>query len=143
MTDSPLVTRHATPALIRGLDVAAKAALVIALVAAFIDPDLGNMRDKGAGARAIAYPMLAFTVPVIWSIAWKDRASFPWLADLLITLACFSDVLGNRMDLYDTIVWFDDWMHFFNTGVLTGAVLVLTMHRTSSLAATARASGSS
>ena len=66
MTESPLVTRHSTPALLRGLDVAAKAALLVMLVATLIDPDLGNMRDKGAGVRAVVYPMLAFTVPVIW-----------------------------------------------------------------------------
>ncbi|WP_067440985.1 hypothetical protein [Nocardioides jensenii] len=136
MTDATLVTRHATPGLIRGLDVAAKAALLLLLVVAFVDPNLGNMRDKGAGARAIAYPMLAFTVPVIWSVFWKERASFPWLADLLVTISCFSDILGNRMDLYDTIVWFDDWMHFFNTGIITGAVILLTMHRSSTLMAT-------
>ena len=35
----------------------------------------------------------------------------PWLPDLLITITCFTDILGNRMDLYDTVVWFDDWMH--------------------------------
>ena len=115
---------------------AAKAALLVMLVATLIDPDLGNMRDKGAGVRAVVYPMLAFTVPVIWSIWWKERASFPWLPDLLITLTCFSDILGNRMNLYDTIVWFDDWMHFFNTGVITGAVILLTMHRSSSLGST-------
>ncbi|QIX27498.1 hypothetical protein ncot_13425 [Nocardioides sp. JQ2195] len=136
MDATSTVTRHETPGLVRGLDVAAKAALLLMLVVAFIDPEMGNMKDKGAGARAIAYPMLAFTVPVIWSVWWKERASFPWLADLMITLTCFSDILGNRMDLYDTIVWFDDWMHFFNTGVITAAVILLTMHHTSGLGAT-------
>ncbi|KQZ66331.1 hypothetical protein [Nocardioides sp. Root151] len=136
MTDTHLETRHATPALVRGLDVAAKGALLLLLVIAFVDPNLGNMRDKGAGARAVAYPMLAFTVPVIWSVFWKERASFPWLADLMITLSCFSDIFGNRMDLYDQVVWFDDFMHFFNTGVITGAVILLTMHRSSTLLAT-------
>lgn len=131
-----MVVRHAAPGVIRGLDIAAKAALLLLLAVAFIDPDLGNMRDKGAGARAIAYPLLSFTVPVIWSVFWKDRASFPWLADLMVTVTCFSDILGNRMDLYDTVVWFDDWMHFFNTGVLTAAVILLTMHHTSTLGAT-------
>ncbi|KRF15307.1 hypothetical protein ASG90_11360 [Nocardioides sp. Soil797] len=130
------MTRHETPGLVRGLDVLAKAALLLMLVVAFVDPELGNMKDKGAGARAVAYPLLAFTVPVIWSVWWKERASFPWLADLMITITCFSDILGNRMDLYDTVVWFDDWMHFFNTGVITGAVILLTMHRSSTLLAT-------
>lgn len=33
------------------------------------------------------------------------------------------------MDLYDTIVWFDDWMHFMNTGLLAAAFILLTLPR--------------
>ncbi len=93
--------------------------------------DASHMRDKAAGVRAIIYPMLAFTVPAIWVLFWKERASFPWLADFLVTITCFTDILGNRMNLYDTVVWFDDWMHFMNTGLLAAAVILLTMHRSS------------
>lgn len=74
--------------------------------------------------------MLAFAVPVVWLLLWKERASFPWLADLLITITCFTDILGNQMNLYDTIVWFADWMHFMNTGLLAAAAVLLTMRRT-------------
>ena len=42
-------------------------------------------------------------------------------------MTCFSDFLGNRLNLYDTVVWFDDFMHFANTGLLTAAFLLLTM----------------
>lgn len=94
----------------RGLDVTAKLLLVLLLAIAY--PELGNMQEKAAGLRAVSYPMPAFTVPVIWYLCWRDRASFPRLADLLVTITCFTDTLGNRMDLYDTVVWFDDWMHF-------------------------------
>jgi hypothetical protein len=59
--------------------------------------------------------------------------AFPWIPDLLVTITCFTDVLGNRMDLYDTIVWFDDWMHFMNTGLLAAAFILLTLPRDSSL----------
>jgi hydroxyacyl-ACP dehydratase HTD2-like protein with hotdog domain len=38
------------------------------------------------------------------------------------------------MDLYDSVVWFDDWMHFMNLALLTGAFVLLTMPRTSSAA---------
>ena len=134
VTDSPAV-RHPTPSLVRSLDVSAKIGLVLLLAATLLFPDLGNMQDKAAGVRAVAYPLLAFTVPVIWYVFWRERASFPWVADLLVTITCFTDTLGNRMDLYDTIVWFDDWMHFMNTGLLTAAVLLLTMHRTAGLGA--------
>ena len=40
------------------------------------------------------------------------------------------------MDLYDTVVWFDDWMHFMNTGLLAGAFVLLTLPRGTGLART-------
>lgn len=131
MTDVA-VAAYPAPPLIRAADVTAKVVLVWLLLGAVVDPDTANLRHKAAEARAIGYPLLAFTVPVIWMLCWKERASFPWLADLMVTITCFSDVLGNRMDLYDTIVWFDDWMHFMNTGLLAGAVILLTLHRSTS-----------
>ena len=102
---------------------------MVLLVTALALPDLGHMRDKAAELRAVAYPLLAFTVPVVWLIWWRDRVAFPWLADLLVTLTCFTDILGNRMNLYDTIVWFDDWMHYMNTGLLAAAIVLLTLPR--------------
>lgn len=136
MTDMPLALRHPTPSLVRSLDVGAKAGLVLLLYIAVAHPDVGHMQGKAADLRAVAYPMLAFTVPVIWFLHWRERASFPWVADLLVTITCFTDTLGNRMDLYDSVIWFDDWMHFMNTGLLTAAAIMLTMHRSSSLGAT-------
>lgn len=116
------------------LDVTAKGGLLLLLVVAVSFPEVGNMEGKAGGLRAVAYPMLAFTIPVIWWQVWRDRASFPWLADLLVTFTCFSDILGNRMDFYDKLVWFDDLMHFMNTGLLAAAVILLTMHRSSHFA---------
>jgi hypothetical protein len=126
-----VAVRYPTPTVIRTADVTLKGLLVLLLLLAVIDPDGSNLRNKAAEARAIGYPLLSFTVPVIWLAAWKERASFPWLPDLMITMTCFTDILGNRMDLYDTIVWFDDLMHFANTGLIAGAVILLTLHRSS------------
>lgn len=125
-----VAVRYAAPTVIRTADVMAKGLLVLLLMLAVLDPDGSNLRNKAAEARAIGYPLLSFTVPVLWLLAWKERASFPWLADLLVTLTCFTDILGNRMDLYDTIVWFDDLMHFVNTGLIASAVILLTLHHT-------------
>lgn len=127
------VARYPTPPVVSTADLTAKLVLVWMLVSALIDPDAANLRDKGAEARAVVYPLLAFTVPAIWLLCWKERSSFPWLADLMVTVTCFTDILGNRMDLYDTLAWFDDWMHFMNTGLIAGAVILLTLHRSSSL----------
>lgn len=123
------IERSATPAFARTANVFAKGALVLLLVLALLYPDQGNMRDKAAGMRAVGYPLISFTVPVLWWTLWRERISFPWLTDLLITITCFTDILGNRMDLYDTVVWFDDWMHFMNTGLLAAAFILLTLPR--------------
>lgn len=132
MTES-LIASPATPTVAKTANVTAKAALVLLLVLALLYPDLGNMRDKAAGVRAIGYPLAAFAVPALWWTLWRDRMSFPWVPDLLITITCFTDILGNRMDLYDSVVWFDDWMHFANTGLLATAIILLTLPRTSGL----------
>ena len=132
--EQPALARHASVG-VRIANVTAKTGLILLLAFALAFPDQGNLRDKAAEARAIAYPLLAFTVPVIWSLFWRDRSSFPWLADLLVTITCFTDILGNRLNLYDTIVWFDDWMHFMNTGFLSAAVILLTLHRSTHFAA--------
>jgi hypothetical protein len=126
------VAGYPTPNVLRVAVIGAKAALILMLVSVLIDPDGSHLRGKAAEVRAVVYPLLAFTVPVIWSVWWKERATFPWLADFLVTITCFTDILGNRMDFYGTIVWFDDWMHFMNTGFLAAAVMLLTMSRTSS-----------
>ena len=133
MSEAAIVAVDPTPLAARAASISAKAALVFLLILALLDPDSGHMQDKAAGLRAVGYPLLSFTVPALWWLFWKDRVSFPWLADLMVTLTCFTDVFGNRMNLYDTVVWFDDWMHFMNNGLLVAAVLLLTMHRTSSL----------
>ncbi|MFS3127289.1 hypothetical protein ACLM5J_02680 [Nocardioides sp. Bht2] len=127
MVDAVAATRYPTPQVLRAVNVTAKASLLLMLATAVIYPEIGNMEDKAAGLRAVGYPMLAFTVPAIWYAFWRERASFPWLADTLITLTCFTDILGNRMDLYDSIYWFDDWMHFINLGILAAAFILLTM----------------
>ncbi|MBE7325736.1 hypothetical protein IEQ44_13870 [Nocardioides sp. Y6] len=127
------VGRYPIPSTLRLANVSAKAGLVLLLVFALLFPDDSNMRDKAAGVRAVVYPLLAFTVPAIWYVHWRERSSFPWLADFLVTITCFTDILGNRLDMYDSIVWFDDWMHFMNTGLLAAAVILLTMHRSVTL----------
>jgi hypothetical protein len=114
-------------------DVMAKAGLLLLLAFALLFPDLSHMKDKAAGLRTIGYPLASFAIPIVWWVQHRDRLSFPWLPDLLVTLTCFSDILGNRMNLYDTVTWFDDWMHFMNTGLLAAAVVLLTLPRSSTL----------
>ncbi|WP_244928784.1 hypothetical protein [Nocardioides sp. W7] len=127
--------RYSVPGVVCALDVMAKAVLVLLLLTVVVSPEVGNLEGKGATARAVGYPLLAFAIPALWFLRWRDRASFPWLADLLVTVTCFSDTLGNRLDLYDTIRSFDDWMHFVNTGLLAAAFVILTLPHGASLGA--------
>lgn len=128
--------RQPTPTALRAANISAKAALVLLLVLAMLYPEASNLREKGAEVRAVGYPLVSFIVPMLWWAFWKDRATYPWLADFLITLTCFTDVLGNRMDFYDSIEWFDDWMHLMNNALLVSAVLLLTLPRSASLGRT-------
>ncbi len=130
------VPRDNAPRVVSTLDVVAKVVLLVMLGLALIYPDLGHMEDKASGLRAVTYPMLAFTLPAIWWLCRRDRASFPWGPDLMVTLTLFTDILGNRMNLFDTVDWFDDWVHVLNPGLLAAAFILLTLPTTSTLAAT-------
>lgn len=105
------------------LDVGAKVLLVLAVTKVALDPAWGNLEGKAPGTRAVTYPMLAFLLP--FAYLWRPGRPFPWAADLLITLPAFSDVLGNRYDLYDRVVWFDDVTHLVSTGAFSAACVML------------------
>lgn len=106
------------------LDVTAKVLLVLAVAMVALDPAWGNLEGKAPGTRAVTYPLLAFLLPLahLWR---RSPGPYPWAADLLVTCPAFSDVLGNRFDLYDRVVWFDDVIHLVNTGALSAACVLL------------------
>jgi hypothetical protein len=101
-----------------------KAGLLTLIGLILLYPDWGNLEGKSPTARAVTYPAVAFAIPVWWHLR-EQAGHYPWVADLLLTLTGFSDVLGNRLDLYDKVFWFDDWMHFMNSGLVAAAALLL------------------
>jgi hypothetical protein len=117
-----------TALLVRVATLALKGALAASLVLVLIEPTWGHLEGKAPILRAVVYPWAAAVVPLLWWSFARDRP-YPWLADLLATSVGFTDILGNRLDLYDTVVWFDDWVHFFNGAVAVTAALLLTTHR--------------
>ncbi|MET0931078.1 MAG: hypothetical protein ABWX74_16270 [Aeromicrobium sp.] len=135
MTSVAVATRYPAPPVLRTASIAAKIGLFLLLGLALLVPGFGNMDGKGLVPRAIGYPVAALAIPYIWFTWWRPRASFPWTADFLITFACFSDIFGNFLNLYDAVESFDNLIHFVNTGLLTAAIILLTMHRTTSLGA--------
>ena len=106
------------------VDVTAKLLLLAAIARISVDPAWGNLEGKAPGTRALTYPMLALVVPA-WHALARSGRPYPWGADLLVTLPGFSDILGNRLDLYDHLIWFDDAIHLAATGSLAAAVVLL------------------
>lgn len=135
MTSAAVAIRYPAPPVLKSADIAAKTGLLLLVMLALLVPGFGNLDGKGLLPRAVAYPVAAFAIPFIWFTWWRQRASFPWAADFLITYACFSDMFGNYLNLYDSMESFDNLMHLVNTGLLTAAVILLTMHRSASFGA--------
>jgi hypothetical protein len=117
---------------VRWADLAAKVLLVGLLVSAVLWPDLSGIKGKASTARLVVYPVGALVVPLWWLAYGRRRAqrgltasgvSYPWVADLLITLPWLLDLTGNRLNLFDTISWWDDLMHFVNWALLTAGAM--------------------
>ena len=94
------------------LDVAVKVALVVLLaVGAF--SGLEQFAGKAFGWRLIFYSAAAVAVPAFWAARGR-RTPYPAAVDVLFVLPFLIDTVGNALDLYDTIGWWDDANHFVN-----------------------------
>jgi len=117
---------HARPRLF-WLDAAVKAALVgLLLVGAF--SGLESFEGKAMTARLLTYPIAALIVPAGWWLASRrpgrddgGRRDYPYAIDILLVLPFLIDVVGNALDLYDSISWWDDANHLVNWGILVSA----------------------
>lgn len=104
------------------LDVAVKAALIGLLLIAVLWPDLPQFEGKAMTGRALTYPLAAIIVPLVWWIWGRSRGwSYPYGVDICLVLPFLIDVVGNALDLYDSIDWWDDLNHFLNWGLLVAA----------------------
>ena len=102
------------------LDIAVKAALIcLLLFGAF--SGLQQFEGKGFLWRLATYPIAALVVPLIWALRGR-RPAYPYATDVLLTMPFLIDTLGNTLDLYDTIVWWDDVNHLVNWALLSGAI---------------------
>ena len=85
--------------------------------------------DKAFGARLVAYPLLMLVVPFLWWVVVKRRHPDrrpPYGAFTLVMLPFLLDVTGNSLDLFDAVVWWDDFSHFANWALLlTGIGLII------------------
>lgn len=122
-----MTTAHAVPAArpraVVVAAVATKLLLFALLLSALVWPDLSGIKGKASSARLVVYPVGAMFLPLFWYAVRRGR-SFPWAADLLITMPWLVDLAGNRLNLFDTVSWWDDLMHFLLWGLLTAGVLI-------------------
>ena len=106
-------------------DIAAKALLVGLLIFGAVNPtDLAQFVGKAMTGRAIAYPLATMLVPIGWWLFARERP-FPFAADLLITAPFLIDTVGNTLNLYDSVDWWDDANHFMNWALLTAGFVLL------------------
>jgi hypothetical protein len=102
------------------LDAAFKAALVSLLVFGAFS-GLDQFEGKAFGWRLVFYPLAAVVVPVGWWLAGRPPP-YPYALDILLVAPFLVDVVGNALDLYDSISWWDDLNHFVNWLLLSLAV---------------------
>ena len=124
----PVTGREASTHAVPVLGIALKVLVVLMMLRAVADPAWANLEGKAPVARAVVFPLLVLAVPAFWAATGRATA-YPWVADILVTLACLADVVGNRLDLYDEVAWFDDAMHLVSTAVVSGVFVVLTVSR--------------
>ena len=108
------------------LNVAVKVVLV-GLLLFSVFSDLQRFNGKAMAARALAYPIAALVVPVVWWLRGRPRP-YPHAVDALIVLPFLIDTGGNVLDLY-SVSWFDNLAHFLNWWILVSA-FTLALRRT-------------
>ena len=116
--DGAVSTARALPPL-GWLNLLVKVLLVVLLLLAAFG-DLEQFEGKATGARALTYPLAALVVPAAWWARGR-RGAYPHDVDVLLVLPFLLDTLGNHLDLYDTVSWWDDANHLVNWGILTSA----------------------
>ena len=116
-----------TPARILAMviDLAVKMATVGLLAYAILNPDLPQFTGKAFTGRAVAYPIALLVLPILWWLFGRRRIAYPVAADILFGLPFLVDVVGNALNLYDTIWWWDDANHLVNWMLHTSAVVLL------------------
>lgn len=101
------------------IDLAVKLSLIV-LLAFGAFSGLERFAGKAFGWRLVGYSIATVVVPAIWATRSR-RPPYPYAADTLFVLPFLVDTVGNALDLYDTIEWWDDANHFVNWALLCGA----------------------
>ena len=96
------------------LNVTVKVLLVLFLLHAVLYPDLPQYQGKAIGWRLLLYPLTILIVPIVWLLRGRRPVPYPHHIDLVVALPFVLDTMGNAFNLFDTISWWDDFMHVLN-----------------------------
>lgn len=96
------------------VDVVLKLILLCGLLFAAFNTDMERFHEKAMPVRAVIYPLVACLVAIVWYIGFRRRIAFPVLMSICVTVPFLLDAYGNVLNLFDTVVWFDDALHFLN-----------------------------
>jgi len=107
------------------------AATVGQLALATFATGLPQFEGKAFGSRLVFYPLLMVAPVLVWwagSRRQEVRQPLPWTAFAFLCAPFFIDVTGNTLDLYDTVVWWDDANHFVNWLLLCSGIGLMLLH---------------
>lgn len=99
--------------------------LVVLLATAAVTPD--HFGDQAAPYRLVAYPVLALILPVTHVLARTGRP-VPAVATTLVMVPFLVDTVGNIVDLYGSISWWDDVNHVSNWLLLSAGIGLALVH---------------
>ena len=100
-----------------------KGALAVSLLVGLVFPDIPGVAGKGWPERCVGYPLSALLVPFVWRLRGQQNR-YPYLGDALLVTPFVLDLLGNLTNLFDTLSWFDDALHFTNWIFLVSALVL-------------------
>ncbi len=131
----PTLSRVTRTSLARMIALTVFGLTVLQLAVATFVPGLEQFEGKAFGARLVGYPLMMLIVPAVywtWSRRQSPMPETPWVAYAFLWAPFLIDVTGNTLDLYDTVVWWDDANHFVNWFLL-GAGVGLILSQSSQL----------
>ena len=83
------------------------------VIHALLFNELTQYRQKAFGIRIIAYPLIACaSFFLYWLVLKRKKFAYPIAIDICLTTVVLADFAGNTLNLYDSISWWDDIMHF-------------------------------
>jgi hypothetical protein len=99
---------------LRSVNWAVKVLLMLLLLHGALFPDLPQYVGKGMGWRLLLYPLTIVLTPLVWLLRGRRPQPFPHHVDIVVALPFLLDTAGNAANLFDSISWWDDFMHVLN-----------------------------